>query len=75
MLHAMHQQVTDPALEAEGSEGKDCCSSMPPLELIEDFDEEEPPIVPPLLHTYPPGWLHLLVGIAGGPFPSPEVVN
>ena len=48
---------------------------MPPLELIEDLEEEELLILPPQLHTYPPRWLHLLGGIVGAPFPLPEAAE
>ena len=71
----MQQQLTDPIPEAEHSEDEDSFSSMPPLELVEDSEEEELPILPPQLHTYPPGWLHLLSGIVGAPFPFPEAAQ
>ena len=44
---AMQKQVTEPNPEAEESEGEDSFSSMPPLELMEDSEPEEPSIVPP----------------------------
>ena len=51
----MQQQLTDPNPEAEESEDEDSFSSMPPLELMEDSEKEEPLIVPPQPHMYPPG--------------------